>query len=182
MRVFRAGMSSSTYFKGLNVLPSVHGTATIERQAMYAWMYLIPPKVRPSVHQLCGRWTGPTSPRPSGICGKGGPLTAIDDASGRPRRLAAPGLPSELDELALSRQSCPCARARGGKPRPSASRCPRRGPRPSRLKLVQRDGQVAHAPAGGVIDRVGDGRGDADDADLAHALDTERIDDGVRLV
>ena len=33
-----------------------------------------------------------------------------------------------------------------------------------------------------MIDRVGDGRRDADDADLAQPLDSEWIDDLVRLV
>ena len=47
---------------------------------------------------------------------------------------------------------------------------------------IQRDRQVAHALAGGVMDRVGDGGGNADDADLAHPLDAEWIDDAVRLV
>jgi hypothetical protein len=54
--------------------------------------------------------------------------------------------------------------------------------RTSPLQLVQRDRQVAHALAGGVIDRVGDRRRDPDDADLANALDSERIDDRVRLL
>ena len=50
------------------------------------------------------------------------------------------------------------------------------------LQFVQRDRQVAHALAGRVIDRIGDRRRDPDDADLADALDAERIDDRVRLV
>ena len=33
-----------------------------------------------------------------------------------------------------------------------------------------------------MIDGIGDRRGDADDADLADAFDTERIDDVVRFV
>jgi hypothetical protein len=49
-------------------------------------------------------------------------------------------------------------------------------------QLVERDGQIAHALAGGVIVRIGDrGRG-ADNADLADAFDAERIDLGVLLL
>ena len=50
------------------------------------------------------------------------------------------------------------------------------------LQFIERDRQIAHPLAGGVIDGIGDCRGDADDADLADALDAERIDDVVRLV
>ena len=39
-----------------------------------------------------------------------------------------------------------------------------------------RDRQIAHALAGGVIDRIRDRRRGADDADLADAFDAERID------
>ena len=48
--------------------------------------------------------------------------------------------------------------------------------------LVYRDGQVAHALAGGVIDGVGYRRRRAYDTDLAHALHPERIDLVVLLV
>ena len=49
-------------------------------------------------------------------------------------------------------------------------------------QLIQRDRQIAHAFSGRVIDRIRDRRGRADEADLAHALDAERIDDVVGLV
>src|SRR3981081_4716196 len=49
-------------------------------------------------------------------------------------------------------------------------------------QLVDGDRQGAHALAGGVKDRVGDGRGGAHDADLADALDAERIDQRVLLL
>src|SRR5262245_48942665 len=51
-----------------------------------------------------------------------------------------------------------------------------------RQHLIQRDRQVAYALAGRMIDRVGDGRRYADDADLADALDAEGIDGAVGLV
>src|SRR5208282_5586306 len=44
----------------------------------------------------------------------------------------------------------------------------------SPLQLVQGDRQVAHALAGGMIDRIGDCRRNADDPDLAKPLDAER--------
>src|SRR5688572_24474668 len=53
---------------------------------------------------------------------------------------------------------------------------------PPLQQLVRRDGQLADAPARGVEDRVGDGRGDADHPQLAHALDPERVDDRVLLL
>ncbi len=40
----------------------------------------------------------------------------------------------------------------------------------SRQQLIQGDRQIADADAGGMIDGVGDGRGGADDPDLANAL------------
>ena len=49
-------------------------------------------------------------------------------------------------------------------------------------QFIERDRQIAHAFAGRVIDRIGDRRGDADNADFADALDAERIDQVVRLV
>src|SRR5204862_5113298 len=52
----------------------------------------------------------------------------------------------------------------------------------SPLQFIERDRQVAYTLAGRVIDRVGDRRGDADDANLAQPLDAEWIDDLVRLV
>src|SRR5207245_3648327 len=48
--------------------------------------------------------------------------------------------------------------------------------------LVERDRQVAHALSRRMIDRVGDRSRHADNADLAEALDAERIDDLVRLL
>jgi len=47
------------------------------------------------------------------------------------------------------------------------------------LQFIQRDRQVPHALPGCVIDRVGDRRRDADDANLAQSLDAEWIDDVV---
>jgi len=44
-------------------------------------------------------------------------------------------------------------------------------------QLIERDRKVAHAFAGRVIDRVGDRCCNTDDADLAQALDAERVDD-----
>ena len=52
----------------------------------------------------------------------------------------------------------------------------------SRQQLIERDRQIADADAGGVIDGVGDGRGGADDADLANALHAYGVDVGVVLV
>src|ERR1700730_5521810 len=52
----------------------------------------------------------------------------------------------------------------------------------SRQQLIQGDRQIADADAGGVIDSVGDGRGGADDADLANALHAHGVDVGVLLV
>ena len=42
-------------------------------------------------------------------------------------------------------------------------------------QLVDGDRQRAYAPAGGVVYGVGDGGGHADDADLAEALDPDRV-------
>ena len=52
----------------------------------------------------------------------------------------------------------------------------------SALQLVYRDRQIADALARRMMDGVGDRGGDADDADLAQALDAEAIDLGVGLV
>ena len=52
----------------------------------------------------------------------------------------------------------------------------------SSQELVQGDGQVSDADAGGVVDGVGDGRGGADDADLADPLGAHRVDVRVLLV
>src|SRR5690349_12929704 len=49
-------------------------------------------------------------------------------------------------------------------------------------QLVHRDRQVAHARAGGVEHGVRDRRGRAGDADLAGALDAERVDVRIDLV
>ena len=43
-------------------------------------------------------------------------------------------------------------------------------------QLVQRDRQIAHTLPSGMIDRIRDRSGGADDADFADAFDTERID------
>ena len=43
-------------------------------------------------------------------------------------------------------------------------------------QLVQRDRQIAHTLASGMIDRIRDRRRGTDDADFADAFDTERID------
>src|SRR5689334_8852493 len=51
----------------------------------------------------------------------------------------------------------------------------------SRQQLIERDRQIAHADARGVIDGVGDGSGGADDADLANALHAHGVDVGVLL-
>src|SRR5262249_20584436 len=51
-----------------------------------------------------------------------------------------------------------------------------------RHHLVDGDRQVAHAPAGRVKHRIGDRRRGADDTDLAHALDAERVDQVVLLL
>jgi hypothetical protein len=48
-------------------------------------------------------------------------------------------------------------------------------PPASALQLVKRDRQIADALSRRVMDRVGDGSGDADDADFAEPLDAERI-------
>src|SRR6476646_9173319 len=48
--------------------------------------------------------------------------------------------------------------------------------------LVDGNWQVANAFAGGMIDGIGDGSGYSDNTDLAHALDSERVDDVVRLI
>src|SRR5438477_9460839 len=53
----------------------------------------------------------------------------------------------------------------------SSSWCAGRAIPNSSPQFIERDRQVAHALAGRVIDRVGDCRGDADDADLAQPLD-----------
>ncbi len=50
--------------------------------------------------------------------------------------------------------------------------------RPSE-QLVERDRQIAHALSGGVVNGIGNSRGRARDADLADALDADRIDVGV---
>ena len=49
-------------------------------------------------------------------------------------------------------------------------------------ELVERDRIVAHAHAGGVVDRVGDGRADAADAELGDALGLHRRGHRVGLV
>lgn len=43
-------------------------------------------------------------------------------------------------------------------------------------ELVDRDGQRADAPAGGVVDRVGDGGTHTDEADLADAFDPDGVE------
>jgi len=45
------------------------------------------------------------------------------------------------------------------------------------LQFVEGNRQIPHTLSGRVIDRVGDGRRNADDADLADAFDAQRIDD-----
>src|SRR5882672_2625235 len=42
-------------------------------------------------------------------------------------------------------------------------------------KLLDGDGKIAHPFAGGVIDRIGDGRRNADDSNLADPLRADRI-------
>src|SRR5579864_1967514 len=47
---------------------------------------------------------------------------------------------------------------------------------PSAEELVKRDGQIAHADAGRVIDGVGDGGGGANDPELPDPLHAQRVD------
>src|SRR5437879_10152143 len=49
-------------------------------------------------------------------------------------------------------------------------------------EIVEPDGKATHADPGRVPYRVGDGTGRAGDADLAHALDAERVDMGIMLL
>ena len=50
-----------------------------------------------------------------------------------------------------------------------------------RRNFIERNRKIADALAGRVINRVGDRRGNADDADLAQAFDAEAIDNRVGL-
>src|SRR5262245_63806814 len=50
------------------------------------------------------------------------------------------------------------------------------------LQLIERNREVAHALSSRVVNRVRNCRRDADNADLAEALDAERIDGVIRLV
>ena len=101
-----------------------------------------------------------------------GPGPAGRHAGVGPRR------PGQLDGLREAHQGH--GRRNGHRLRRQAPRGP--GPQagteraPTALQqLVDGDRQRAYAPAGGVVHGVGDGGGHADDADLAEALDPDRV-------